>query len=324
MDQKQIEILVGSNEYELIETHISWVLLDTDFVYKIKKPVKFSFLDFSSLEKRKFFCEEEVRLNRRLSPQIYLGVVPITLSNVKIELDGTGKTIGYTVKMKRLPQEKRMDELLKEGKVTKSHIVEIATIVAEFHKKIDVIEDRSYSSAEVVKKQIDDLSNFRDIIDEACGLGADVDVILQKSDSFIEENKALFEKRQRSGSIRDCHGDLHSQNIFITDEIMIFDCIEFSKDFRYVDIASEIAFMAMDLDAFGREDYSKVFVDMYVELSSDLEALELLPLYKCYRANVRAKIAAIDYSQHPGQEPKERIKKYIELAEKYAELLNGK
>jgi aminoglycoside phosphotransferase family enzyme len=318
MDEGQIRSLVESTGYELIETHISWVLLADDTVYKIKKPIKFSFLDFSTLERRKFLCEEEVRLNRRLSPDIYLGVVPVVESGGELSLGGEGKETGYAVKMKRLPQESRMDLLLAEGKVTEDHIREIAGIVAGFHKDIDVIKDRKYSSAEVVKRQIDDLGDFREVIEKACGLGSKVDSILKASDSFIDANKELFEKRQADGMVRDCHGDLHSANIFITDRIIIFDCIEFSKDFRFVDTASEIAFMSMDLDAFGREDLSKLFVDSYLELSGDKGMEGMLGIYKCYRANVRAKIAAIDYSQHPGEEPGSRIRKYVGLAERYA------
>ncbi|MBU0532871.1 hypothetical protein KKB44_05260 [Candidatus Micrarchaeota archaeon] len=314
MNEDQVKKLVG---FELVETHISWILLG-DYVYKIKKPVKFSFLDFTTLEKRKHFCEEEVRLNQRLSPDMYLGVVPIVEKNGGVSLGDSGKAIDYAVKMRGMPREKTMDVLLKQGKVEATHIEKIAEMVANFHKKIDVINDKKYSSAGIVKKQIDDLGSFREVIEKACGLGKKVDFILEQSDSFIVKNKKLFEKRQKEGKIRDCHGDLHSANIFITDEIVIFDCIEFSKDFRFVDVASEIAFMAMDLDAFGREDYSELFVNKYIELSGDKEALEILDLYKCYRANVRAKIAAIEYSQHPEEEAKERIREYVELAAKYA------
>ncbi len=299
--------------YDIIETHISWVLLG-DFVYKIKKPVKFSFLDFSTLEKRKFLCEEEVRLNKRLAPDVYLEVVPVTDSGIGTK----GEPIDYAIKMRRLPQESRMDMLLREGKVLGEHVQEIAAIVAEFHNKIDTITDQKYGSAQVVQAQIDDLAGFRETIEDACGMGDKVDFIVKKSDDFIGRNKELFSKRQEQGKIKDCHGDLHSANIFITDKITIFDCIEFSRDFRFVDTASEIAFMAMDLDAFGREDLSAFFVGTYVKLSADTGLPELLQLYKCYRANVRAKIAAIDYSQNPGDEPKERIRKYVLLAEKYA------
>jgi aminoglycoside phosphotransferase family enzyme len=317
VDAEKINEL-SKDKFEIIETHISWVLLG-DYVYKIKKPVKFSFLDFSTLKKRKFLCEEEVRLNKRLAPEIYLEVVPVTEKGI----GGDGEPIDYAIKMKRLPQEARMDLLLNEGKVLGEHVQEIAAMVADFHGKIDLINDKNYSSAEVVQSQIDDLKGFRETIEEACGLGEKVDFILEKSDDFIGKNKELFSKRQDEGKIRDCHGDLHSANIFLSDKIVIFDCIEFSKDFRFVDIASEIAFMAMDLDAFGREDLSQFFVDTYVKLSGDTGLPELLGLYKCYRANVRAKIAAIDYSQNKSEDAKERIRKYVLLAERYAEGLSA-
>lgn len=317
MEEEKVAELAEENGFEIVRTHISWVLLGED-AYKIKKPVKFSFLDFSTLERRKRLCEEEVRLNRRLAPEVYLGVVPITEREGKPELGGSGDAVGYAVKMRRLPQEARMDAMLERGAVSAEHIQEIASIVADFHSRIDVIKDPGYSSAELVRKQIDDLGMFREVIQEACGLGDEVDLIIEKSDGFIERNRDLFSKRQKEGRIRDCHGDLHSANIFITDRITIFDCIEFSEDFRFVDTASEIAFMAMDLDAFGEDELSALFVGEYVKLSGDTGAFELLGLYKCYRANVRAKIAAIDYSQHPGDEPKERIRKYINLALRYA------
>jgi uncharacterized protein len=309
---------LAKDRFEIIETHISWVLLG-DFVYKIKKPVKFSFLDFSTLERRRFLCEEEVRLNKRLAPEIYLGVVPVTEGGI----GNVGEPIDYAIKMMRLPQEKRMDLLLDKGKVTGEHVREIAAVVAGFHGKIDTITDKKYSSAEVVKKQIDDLKEFRETIDGACGLGKTVDFILEESDAFIAKNRELFSKRQDGGKIKDCHGDLHSANIFISEKIVIFDCIEFSRDFRFVDTASEVAFMAMDLDAFGREDLSQFFVDTYVKLSSDTGLPELLQIYKCYRANVRAKIAAIDYSQNKSDEAKERIRKYVLLAENYAKGLSA-
>jgi aminoglycoside phosphotransferase family enzyme len=322
VDAEKINELAEQGEFEVIETHISWILLGED-AYKIKKAVKFSFLDFSTLEKRKFLCEEEVRLNKRLAPDVYLGIVPITEKNGKPEINGSGKAVEYAIRMKRLPQEARMDVLLGKENVSGEHVQEIAAIVAEFHSRIDIIKEKGYGSAEIVRKQIDDLKDFRETVEEGCGLGEKVDFIVGKCDEFIGKNQEMFSKRQEKGRIRDCHGDLHSANIFITERIVIFDCIEFSKDFRFVDTASEIAFMAMDLDAFGREDLSKFFIDSYVKFSGDTEALEMLRIYKCYRANVRAKIAAIDYSQHPGEEPKERIRKYIGLAERYAKELSA-
>ena len=296
---------------EIIETHISWILLG-EYAYKIKKPIKLTFLDFSTLEKRRFFCEEEVRLNRRLAPDVYLGVVQISEEGIEKE----GEAVEYAVKMKRLDNERKMDKLLLEGKVSEEQIRKIAEIVADFHGRIESVEGYS---PEIVLHQIIDLRNFRETIESACGMGGKVDFILEKCETFIGKNRDLI--RKRMDRVKDCHGDLHSANIFIDKEIRIIDGIEFSRDFRFIDVASEIAFMAMDLDAFGREDFSKLFVETYLEKTGDRGLLELLDLYKCYRANVRAKVAAIDYSQHPGEEPKKRIEKYVLLAERYAKLL---
>jgi hypothetical protein len=154
-------------------------------------------------------------------------------------------------------------------------------------------------------------------------MGAEVDSVLRSSDAFIEKNRKLFTRRQAEGRIRDCHGDLHSANIFILEggSIVIFDCIEFSKDFRYVDVASEIAFMAMDLDAFDKEGLSELFVEEYLSKTEDPELRTMLRIYKCYRANVRAKIAAIDYSGSKSEDSKQRIRKYMALAQRYAEEL---
>lgn len=319
MNDNEVDKLKDSINADLIQTHISWILLSKDLVYKIKKPVKFSFLDFSTLEKRKLFCEEEVRLNKRLSPEIYLGITSIR-SNGQVGFEGNGKIIEYAVKMKRLPEDRRMDGLLTNNKVTPDDIIKIAEIVSDFHKRIDSIEDKKYNSADMVKEQINDLGSFKEVIEQAGNKGDNVDSILQKSNEFISKNKELFEKRQIQGRIKDCHGDLHSANIFIEKQgkIVIFDCIEFNKEIRYIDLVCEVAFMAMDLDAFEREDYSKLFIEKYVELSGDNELISLINFYKCYRANVRAKIAAIEYSQKPNPNAKQKIEKYIELAEKYA------
>ncbi len=329
MDEKGIGALRSSlGNPELITTHISWLLLDKEAVYKIKRPVKFSFLDFTTLARRKLFCEEEVRLNRRLAPDIYLGVVPVTSDGGKgagsVRLGGKGAVIDYAVKMRRLPQDRRMDALLEAGRVGEADVRKIAGMIADFHGKIETIRDARYGSAQVVRAQIDDLANFRGTVEEACGMGAKVDFVLKQSDDFIGRNSYLFAARQKAGKIKDCHGDLHSANIFIPagGSAVIFDCIEFNRDFRYVDVASEIAFMAMDLDAFGRQDLSEEFVGEYLSRTRDTDQntglKTILNLYKCYRANVRAKVAAIDYSAMKSGDARKRIIKYITLAEGYA------
>jgi len=305
---------------QLIQTHISWVFLTGEYAYKIKKPVKFSFLDFSTRERRKSLCEEEVRLNRRLCPDVYLGVVPITIDKHP-SFGGTGFPMDYAVKMKQLPSDKIMSLLLNEGKVTEAHIRSIAKIIADFHSKIEIIHDKKYSSPEMCWNQVYDLFYTRETAEKACGMGSRIDFILQKSEEFIKKNRHLFLERQQKGFIRDCHGDLHSGNIFLTEPPIIFDCIEFSRDFRYNDTASEIAFMAMDLDAHGRKDFSQLFVSEYVRLTGDEGLRPLINYYLCYRANVRAKIASLTYAQHPSEEEKKKIEKYLLLAEEYAKRL---
>jgi aminoglycoside phosphotransferase family enzyme/predicted kinase len=322
----------GDGEVEVAETHISWVFLSGDYAYKIKKPVKFSFLDFSTIQKRKEMCEEELRLNQRLSPEIYLGVVPLLKKGSAIffgrdeedlpeGIEGEaqdGNVVEYAVKMKRLPQERKMDLLLAEGKVEKEDVEELAGIVADFHSAIPVEQDPQYNSPEMVRGHIDDLASVRNTVEKACGMGAKIDFVLQKSAEFIEKNEDFLRSRQADGMIRECHGDLHSGNIFFGEKKFIFDCIEFNEDFRFIDVASEIAFMAMDLDAHGRSDLSEVFVKKYSGISGDVDLKKLLNFYKCYRANVRAKVAALGYGQHPTEEGKKRIEKYLTLAEEYA------
>ena len=313
------------SEISRIDTHISWLFLTGNFVYKIKRPVKFTFLDFSTLEKRKFFCEEEIRLNRRLSPDIYLDVVPVCEQDGLLNLKNQGNIVDYAVKLKQLPSEKKMDLLLKNKKVTKKHIEELAQIISTFHNKVDTITDKKYGNCSIVKSQIDDLSTVKAKIEEELSLGSKIDSILGKCDSFIDKNKALFEKRQLACKIKDCNGDLHSANIFLADKIYVFDCIEFNKDFRYIDTASEIAFMCMDLDYFKQEKLSNAFAESYVSLANDSDLLKLLDLYKSYRANVRAKVASLELLHPISEEQKksalERIGKYLELAEEYAKNL---
>lgn len=322
----------GDGELEVAETHISWVFLSGDYAYKIKKPVKFSFLDFSTIQKRKELCEEEVRLNRRLCPEIYIGVAPLLKKGGNIffgraeeelpegaedELQD-GNIVEYAVKMKRMPQDRKMDVLLNEGKVEASDVDEIAVIVADFHAGIPIEQDPKYNSPEMVREHIEDLSSVRDVVEKACGMGEKVDFILGKSSEFLEKNDAFLRNRQAEGMVRECHGDLHSGNIFFGDKKYIFDCIEFNEDFRFIDVASEIAFMAMDLDAHGRKDLGEVFVKRYSGISHDLGLKKLLDFYKCYRANVRAKVAALGFRQHTSEEGKARIEKYLNLAEEYA------
>jgi len=332
--QKQVvEALMKPEAYdeepgkiELTQTHISFVFLTRNFVYKLKKAVDLGFLDFTTLEKRRFFCEKELDLNRRLCEGMYLEVVPINRSNI-IKIKGEGETVEYAVKMKRMPQERMMNKLLEENKVDSKLIDRIAKIIAEFHSKAETNKRISkFGSLAIIetnwKENFDQTKEFvgKTISTE------DFKFIRERIDDFMKRNVSLFEKRIAEGRVRDCHGDIHSGNIFVTDRIYIFDAIEFNERFRYSDVASDIAFLAMDLDFKGRTDLSKFFVERYVKYSGDQELTKLLPFYKCYRAYVRGKVVSFKL-EDPSVTSEEKsvaikeAKAYFKLASTYAKIL---
>jgi aminoglycoside phosphotransferase family enzyme len=315
-----------AGKIELIQTHISFVFLTKNYVYKVKKAVNFGFLDFSTLEKRRVFCEKELQLNRRLCPEIYLEVVPINKSN-GIKINCSGETIEYALKMKRLPQEKIMTVLLKGNKVDKKTIDEIARIVAEFHSKAQTSpEIGEFGSLKIVKTNWDE--NFvqtTKYVNQTISQ-AEFRFIQTKINNFMEKNKPLFESRISEKRIRDCHGDLHSGNIFITDKICIFDAIEFNDRFRYSDVAADVAFLAMDLDYQQRPDLANRFIEHYIAYSKDQQVTNLLPFYKCYRAYVRGKVISFRLDDpNIKREEKESATKeaqaYFKIAAEYAKNL---
>jgi len=311
---------------ELKQTHISFVFLTRDYVYKVKKAVNFGFLDFSTLEKRRFYCEKEVELNKRLCGDMYVAVVPITKSD-GVRVGGEGKVVEYAVKMKRIPEERIMDRLLEEGKVDAELMDRLAKIIAKFHLKAKTgNEVDEYGSLQTIE------TNWRENFEQTEAFVGETiskqsyDFIRMKVREFMQKNRELFERRVADKRIRECHGDIHSGNIFAADRIYIFDAIEFNERFRNCDVASEVAFLAMDLDAKGRGDLSDRFVAKYVEYSGDRVLKRLLPFYKCYRAYVRGKVTSFKYAD-PNVNPKEKTEArheadgYFRLAAKYAEQL---
>jgi aminoglycoside phosphotransferase family enzyme len=306
---------------ELVQTHISFVFLTRNFVYKVKKAVDLGFLDFTTLEKRRFFCEKELELNRRLCEGMYLEVVPINRSNV-IKIKGKGETVEYAVKMKRIPQEKMLSKLLEKNKVDNELIGRIAKIIAEFHSKAETNRRISeFGSLAIIETNWEE--NF-DQTKEFVGTTistTDFKLIRERINDFMRRNVSLFEKRIAEGRVRDCHGDIHSGNIFIADRIYIFDAIEFNERFRYSDVAS----LAMDLDFKERTDLSNFFVKRYVEYSGDQELMRLFPFYKCYRAYVRGKVVSFKLEDPSvGSEEKraaiKEAKAYFKIASTYAKI----
>jgi aminoglycoside phosphotransferase family enzyme len=334
IDQKQVvEALMKPDAYnedagsiELVQTHISYVFLTANFVYKVKKAVNFGFLDFTTLEKRRFFCEKELELNRRLCKDMYLEVVPINKGDA-IKIKGEGETVEYAVKMKRIPQEKMMSKLLEKNQVDDKLVDRIAKIIAEFHSKAETSSEiNQFGSLRMIgtnwKENYDQTEEFigKTISNE------DFKLIRNKIDNFMKQNTAVFETRVAEGKIRDCHGDIHSGNIFATNGIYIFDAIEFNERFRYSDVAADVAFLAMDLDFKGRSDLARFFVEKYVEYSGDRELTKLLPFYKCYRAYVRGKVVSFKLSDpnvrsEEKSAAKKEAKEYFKLAASYAKKL---
>jgi len=313
----------------LIQTHISWIFLTGDFAYKIKKPVDFGFLDFTTLEKRKKFCKKEVEINRMFSPEIYIGFLPVNkFGDHSIKINGPGKTIDYAVKMRQLPQECLMDRLLDKNQIEAKTIEKIVDILIKFYSKTYTYTDPySIGSLETVK------FNWRENFEQTRPfIGKTIDeemfkIIKESVEHFMGKNKDLFEKRLKEGFIKWCHGDLHSGNIFVVgDKVYIFDAIEFNERFARSDVASDIAFLSMDLDFRHRKYLSETLVRKYVEDTGDIDIEKLLDFYKCYRAYVRGKVMGFRVNDpnipdfDKGQ-ARDTAKIYFHLATEYAKNL---
>jgi uncharacterized protein len=284
-------------EVRLLQTHISYVFLAGDEVYKVKKPVRFTFLDFSTLERRRHFCHEEVRLNRRLAADVYRGVVAICAEGDTYRLGGEADAgaVEYAVHMRRLPEERTLDRLLDRDDVTLGMIDAIADRLAAFHHDADASPKVSANGApDAIWRVLDDnytnARPFRNVTIAA----SDDDAIQAFARDFMARNDTLLRRRQARHRIRECHGDLHSEHLCFTDSgLVIFDCIEFNEQFRFCDVASELAFLAMDLDYHRRPQLAARLLARYVDVANDAELLRLAPFYQCYRAYVRGKVDSL-------------------------------
>ena len=308
---------------ELVQTQMSFLFLTGDYVYKVKKPVDLGYLDYTTLEKRRFFCQQEIELNRRLCPEVYLEVVPIVSSQGQIRLGGKGETIEYAVKMKQLPAERMMDRLLSQGQVTEDMVIRVAEKLAAFHDKAATNPEISaYGKVEAIKINTDEnFDQTENYIDISIPSGR-YKRIKAYTDDFFKANKSLFNKRIKDGRIRDCHGDLHAAHVCFSNGICIYDCIEFIDRLRYGDVVGEVGFLAMDIDRYQRANLSQAFVDAYIRFSRDEELRKLLNFYKCYRAYVRGKVACFMLDDPLVSEEEKTgaltaARKYFELAESY-------
>jgi len=308
----------------VIQTHISIVFLADEFVYKIKKPVDFGFLDFSTLEKRHYYCQQEVSLNRRLSKDVYLAVLPV-LYDGKIHkiAQGKGRVVEYAVKMKRLPDEMIMKSLLSRGELKIKHVEKLSNLLARFHLTAENSSDiDKYGEPEVFAVNTDE--NFTQTEKY-------VDITVQKKDfkalrrwteDFYRKHDDLFWKRIEAKRIRDCHGDLHMDHICFDDDLCIFDCIEFNDRLRYTDCLADIGFLMMDLEYHEGRSFSKQLWELYKKSAGETEVDILLNFYKVYRAYVRGKVTSFQLDdENIGPEEKEAAlktaKRYFDLACSY-------
>ena len=312
---------------EMIQTHISVVLLGRRHVLKLKKPVDFGFLDYTTLEKRRRACEAEVRLNRRLCPDTYLGVAHVTEEDGRARLSGQGAIVDYGVWMKRLPADRMLDRMLAEGRVTEAVIDSVAVRLREFHPKarrgtdVDV-----YGSPRVVRLNWEE--NFAQT---AAYVGRTIERDAFESlrrwvDDWLERNEALLAARVAGGHVCEGHGDVRAESVCVTDPVCIYDCIEFNERFRCCDAASEVAFLSMDLDARGRPDLGYYFAECYERRSGDPQLFRLLPFYRCYRAYVRGKVLSFrldepEFDEAAREEARTRARLFFDLALRYSRRL---
>lgn len=325
-----IRALLGAAAYdhpveriELIETHISWIVLTGALAYKIKKPVDLGFLDFTSLALRRHYCEEELRLNRRLAPQLYIAVVAITGTAEHPRLGGPGQAIEYAVRMRQFDPSLQLDRLLARHEIDKVLFDGLAARMASFHATTErASPDDAWGKAETIFQPVIEnfvqIAGLPDAVDDAGAL----DALRRWSEQRHRQLVPLFEQRHAQGCVRECHGDLHLANIALIDgEAVPFDCLEFSPALRWVDTISEIAFLIMDLDFHRRNDLALAFLNRYLHHSGDYAGLACLDYYLVYRALVRAKVACIRATQATDSD--ERIgqiahyRRHLDLASAY-------
>jgi uncharacterized protein len=305
----------GVARVELVQTHISWVLLAGDVAYKIKKPVKLPFLDFSTLAKRQRYCADELRLNRRVAPDLYLDVVGIYNTPQDPQWDGIGPPIEYAVKMRRFDEANRLDRVCARGELLPEHLSDLADTLVEFHNAADAAPTASRfgSASSILQPTRDNFADLSRLLPSASHQDRLGD-LRAWSEAQFEQLAPLMAARKQRGRVRECHGDLHLGNLaLIKQRVQMFDCLEFNEDLRWIDVASEIAFTYVDLLAHQQPGLANWFINEVLSRSGDYEAAQVLRFYAVYRALVRAKVAALRAEQTGGGS--QEALDYIALAE---------
>ncbi|MFK5925764.1 MAG: AAA family ATPase [Desulfuromusa sp.] len=313
------------DQVELVETHISWVFLAGKFAYKLKKPVNFGFLDFSTLAKRRHYCREELRLNRRFAPQLYLDVVSIGGSPEK-PIIGSTPAIDYLVKMKRFSRQNELDLLLQKNQLTPQIIERFADYLADLHQQAPFIDlDKSFGSLESIRAPAqENFDQIRPLLPDSAHQNQLTELESWSQSRFGKLHNLMLQRKEQ-GFIRECHGDVHLANmLWLNEQPVLFDCIEFNDNFRCIDVINDCAFLLMDLDDRGAESLSWQFLNRYLQQTGDYQALPLLNYYKSYRALVRAKVICLRLNQSGLSDTEAeldnvRLQSYLDLARNYSQ-----
>ncbi|WP_404785527.1 AAA family ATPase [Altericista sp. CCNU0014] len=305
---------------QLLQTHISYILLTGEYAYKIKKPIDLGFLDFTSPEKRRHFCQEELRLNRRLSPELYLGVLPVVDNEDQYSfgVDDTEQLVAdYALQMRQFPQDMLLSQLFQDGKLTPEMVQQLARQVAAFHTSAGTNpEVTAYGRVASIQQVATNNYAISAAFIGTSQTQQQLDETRTFTDCFFDRHADWFAQRQIEGKIRECHGDLHLNNVCVyRDKIQIFDCIEFNQEFRNIDVIYDAAFLVMDLAFRGRADLANLFLNTYLEQTGDYRGAALLPLYLSMRAYIRGNVNSLALND-PAISPSEKAA-YLQRGQAY-------
>ncbi|HDS16554.1 MAG TPA: aminoglycoside phosphotransferase [Proteobacteria bacterium] len=312
------------DKVELVQTHASWVFLAGEYVYKVKKPVDFGFLDFSTLAKRRRYCHEELRLNRRLARDYYLRVETVTQREGLYSFGGEGRVVDYAVVMRRLPEQFLMRRLLAADELCPERLAELVQLLAGFYGQARIFTDGRFGGREKVRFDVEENFTQTEKFIDATITAQDFKKITEFSRDFLDRAGKLFVRRVREGAVREGHGDLHMEHVcLVPGAPLVYDCIEFNQRFRRLDVVNDLAFLAMDLEENNRFDLAADFIEQCRQRLGSLFEPELLLFYKCYRAYVRGKVLSFlsadpNLDRSAQERSCQRAARYFRLAAIYA------
>ena len=308
----------GVSAVEVIETHMSYVFLIDRLVYKLKKPVRYPFLDFSTLEARRFNCDEELRLNRRLARTVYLAIVPLSMSRNGLRLEGAGEPVEWLVKMRRLPRHLMLDRVIQERRVSEQDIVRVTHVLARFYATADRVALTRSEYRERLRRSIEQNHEYLSRDDYRID-SASLVALRDKQLAFVERQASTLDARIDANRIVEGHGDLRPEHVCLAAEPIVIDCLEFNRDLRIVDPADELAYLAMECELAGADDIRRTLLGTYCSITGDAIAEALIDFYQAYRAALRARLAALHLEDHLTEVDRmkwlARAKAYLRLAE---------